>query len=165
MKLVYKSHHLLIDESDFNLLIKYDWKIQTDPRGTQYLVRRYKGKKIYFHREVLEAKEDELIDHKDRNGLNNRRDNLRRSSKSLNLHNTPSRSSTEYKGVYWDKHRKLFKCHLTYKGITVNLGRHTSAEVAATHYDMAVVYLYGEFATLNFPDRLNEYLKQKGEIE
>jgi hypothetical protein len=110
-----------------------------------------------MHREILgfgSIKQDpRLVDHRNRNGLDNRRENLRPSTNSQNLGNrigSPN-SSSKYKGVHWDSTRGKWRTQAQHDGKTYRLGRFDSEEEAAAAYDRKALELWGEFALLNFP--------------
>lgn len=88
------------------------------------------------------------IDHKNRNGLDCRRENLRAATSSQNLGNTAKKrtNTSGFKGVYW--HRKLNKwfAQITCNGKQRHLGCFAEKEAAADAYIRAAKELFGEFA-------------------
>lgn len=90
----------------------------------------------------------QLVDHKDRNRLNNRIDNLREADYHQNGHNMASRNPF-YKGVTFDANRsKHWRAQIRIAGRKTNLGRFHSAEDAAAAYQKAAIKYHGEFACL-----------------
>lgn len=123
------------------------------PAGrTWYAVRAVgphgKQKPIYMHRMVLG--DGARVDHRDRNGLNNRRNNLRAATPSQNNTNSyrPVNKSG-FRGVV--AMRKKWRAQIRRDGQRTNLGFFDSPVEAARAYDEAAVRFHGEFATLNFP--------------
>ena len=110
-----------------------------------------------MHRQIMNAPKGTPIDHKDHNGLNNTRENLRLATISENARNcekTKRPTSSKYKGVCWNKKSKKWQAHIHYNGISIHLGLFDSEEDAAKAYDEAAKIYHGEFAVLNFPEVL-----------
>ena len=109
-------------------------------------------KYVHMHKIILGDKEGLEIDHKDGNGLNNRKDNIRWATKAQNQANSAARSG-RYKGVSPPQHRrKRWKAEIRCKGIRYDLGCFDTEEDAARAYDAKAKELHGEFARLNFPE-------------
>lgn len=96
-----------------------------------------------------------VIDHINRNRMDNRRSNLRIITPTQNTMNSgvSSNSSTGYKGVYKEsrKNRPPFKSQILSNGKFTYIGSFHNAEDAARAYDTKAKELNGEFAYLNFP--------------
>ena len=93
----------IVDDEDYAMLSQWKWRAG-GKRGKLYAIRTESGtqKTIWMHREVLGVRDESLdVDHKDRNRLNNKRENLRACSRGQNLLNRPatSRNKTGFKGV------------------------------------------------------------------
>jgi HNH endonuclease/AP2 domain len=99
-------------------------------------------------------KDDEEIDHKDRNRLNNQRDNLRSATRQEQVQNTTKRKNTasKYKGVSWWKNK--WKARIVINGKSIHLGYFDNEEDAARAYDRAAKRAFGEFMVLNFPEEI-----------
>jgi len=153
----------LVDDEDYEELSEYGWYAHQATKSLCYAGRNNKksnGKTsvIGLHRQVMRAKTGQIVDHINRNGLDNRKQNLRICSHKQNLWNQESTSgSSKYKGVHLeaDKQRpgrkKRWRAKITYNKNTVRLGRHLTEEEAAKAYDTAALKHHGEFARLNFP--------------
>ena len=90
----------------------------------------------------------ECIDHI--NGIrdDNRIENLREATNQQNNFNRKSRegSSSQYKGVCWDKKGKKWVVHYRYKGKLYYVGRYECEEEAAEAYQKATEHLHKEYA-------------------
>ncbi len=80
----------LVDDEDYERLVRFKWMAVS--RGYQwYATRNQHGRgngDIRMHREVMCAKPNEQVDHINRNGLDNRKQNLRFCTYSENAYNT-----------------------------------------------------------------------------
>lgn len=117
---------------------------------------KYKYEYAYLHHLVVgKPPKGLVVDHINRNKLDNRRANLRFCLQSNNARNKESTSG--YKGVHYQKHNKKNKTGKVWVAqITANykcnhLGSYKTPEAAARAYDNAAKRLHGEYATLNFP--------------
>jgi hypothetical protein len=96
-----------------------------------------------------------LVDHRNRNSLDNRRANLRWATASQNSYNrekTSSKSSSKYRGVTFNKRRNKWYARIKVNRKTIFLGSYTDEQNAAKAYDLAALMYYHEFAHLNFPE-------------
>lgn len=92
-----------------------------------------------------------LLDHKDRNPLNNRIENLREATYSDNCSNKAVKknkiNNNPYMGVYY--HRKKWRAALVRNRISYHGGVFDNKEDAALAYNKLAVKHHGEFANLN----------------
>jgi hypothetical protein len=81
---------------------------------------------------MMEGRWPEYVDHKDRDGLNNRWSNLREVTSSLNSRNRslPSNNKTGVIGVHWDTGEQLYRAKIVVAGRWINLGRYAKLEDA-----------------------------------
>jgi hypothetical protein len=118
---------------------------------------------VLLHRVIVERmlnrplRSGEEVDHRDGDGLNNRRANLRACSHGENMFNQrKARTNTSgYKGVYWHRVGGKWAAAIQVNGRKRHLGLFYSKDVAARAYDRAARELFGEFARLNFPDGID----------
>lgn len=141
----------LVDDEDFENLNQFRWCAVKIGR-TFYAVRnvRIDGKKrgVRMHCQILGGK---LIDHKDHNGLNNQKSNLRFCTASQNCMNKRKRKNcvSIYKGVCFHKQHKRWLAHIKKDGKDNHLGYFVTEIDAAKAYNIKAVELFGEFANLN----------------
>ena len=138
---------ILIDDEDFPAINQFKW-YAVKINNIYYALRR---DGLSMHRFLLPT--INYIDHKDGNGLNNRRDNLRPCTNSQNLANTKPQEgrASKYKGVSFCKSRpnspwRAWIC-VNYK--RMYLGSFLTEQEAALHYNIAADHYFGEFAYLN----------------
>jgi hypothetical protein len=92
-------------------------------------------------------------DHRDGNGLNNQRANLRPATQTQNQGNAlrPAHNTSGYKGVTWRPDRRCWRAQIKVNDRMRRLGHYGAAEDAARAYDEAAREIFGEFACVNFP--------------
>lgn len=103
-----------------------------------------------MHREILGLKKGEIGDHKDGDGLNNQRSNLRKCTHSENLRNAKKRRgshSSHYKGV--TRCRNKWRAVIKVDQKKYSLGNFTTEKEAALAYNVAATKYFGCFAYLN----------------
>lgn len=106
---------------------------------------------VQLHRLIMDAPDGVEVDHKDGNGLNCQRANLRLATRSQNQWNRgkQANNTSGYKGVYWHKQRDKWHAQIAVNGKRVHLGYFATAEAAAAAYDNAARELHGAFARTN----------------
>jgi hypothetical protein len=96
---------------------------------------------------------EELVDHRNHDTSDNRRDNLRLASYSDNSANQRSRNPSGYKGISQvpsTGHWRAYVGGRVSTGKQIKLGTFHTPEEAAWAYDVWASQIYGEFAILNF---------------
>ncbi|MGH8665349.1 MAG: HNH endonuclease, partial [Burkholderiales bacterium] len=107
---------------------------------------------LLMHRFILNVSDPEIqVDHRDRNGLDNRRANLRICSRHENMRNARRRadSLTGLKGVGLNNRINRYHARIFADGKPVYLGSFMSAEEAHAAYCRAAERLFGDFARFN----------------
>lgn len=99
-----------------------------------------------------------IVDHKNQNGLDNQRSNLRYATYAQNLQNRRKHKvgSSKFKGVSL-KHGR-WCARLTKNGCTIQLGDFDTPEKAAKAYNEAAIRYFGEFASLNLLEKVSNEL-------
>ena len=145
----------LVDDEDYDYINQWKWYANKIHRTYYAMRRRYtteNGPLIrYMHREIMEVDIDKQIDHKDGDGLNNQRENLRICTCAENSHNMRKfrGKSSKYKGVSVDKNGYI-TAYFYNNSKSFYIGRFKTEESAAKAYDKMAREYYGEFANLNF---------------
>jgi hypothetical protein len=148
----------IVDSKSYKRIVRHKWHAAAGgKRGcTWYAARslpRLEGtprKKMYMHHEVLPPKKGFEIDHRNGNGLDNRRRNLRYATVSQNRANRRKiPHSSTYKGVYWHSRDRRWKATIRFSGRQIDLGCFTDEVKAARAYNKAAKRLHGRFCVLN----------------
>lgn len=142
----------LVDADDLAPLRQYRWILLGAYVVRQQRTRAGATTLIYIHRQLLAARPWEVVDHDDRNPLNNQRSNLVLCSQSENLAKRPSPRAGGHRGVYLERRGGRWRAQISVGGKNTYLGTRPTPELAARLYDQAARQAFGRFARLNFPD-------------
>jgi hypothetical protein len=135
-----------VDDEEIGRIGEHCWSVHKCGK-TFYAVSRIDGELIDMH-VFLFGKGN---DHKNRNGLDNRRVNLRPANRSQNGANRGllSSNASGYKGVSWFKGTNKWRTQIVVQGKRISLGLHDNVLDAARAYNKAALRYFGEFACLN----------------
>lgn len=140
----------LVDDADFELVSKYSWSLFV----SGYAGACVKGETTLLHRLLMKPRKGLQVDHINGDRLDNRRINLRTCTPAQNCMNVSKHKrvnpSSKYKGVCFRARAKkrVWRCNVA----AIELGSFETEIEAALAYDKRVRELYGEFATVNFPN-------------
>jgi hypothetical protein len=154
-----KGQRALIDREDLPLVQGRFWYVKGDPDRTHYAMTTVRTKAgweaLSMHRLLLNVLPGFQVDHRNGNGLDNRRFNIRIATVVDNARNTRIHRDNKvgFKGVHFDKRNGKFRAHIGLNGRSRYIGSYKTAENAAKAYDEAAIEYFGEFARLNFPPR------------
>ncbi len=174
MKIVYINspkygvQECLVDDEDYQWIIdSYGAYVRKIPNTDQFYVKcrpRPSPKKTgtsYLHR-VIYSRYNALpdgkeIDHKDRNPLNNQKNNLRIATRTENTRNQGkiAKCQSQYKGVGIDFIGRWCS-RIKSKDRVIHIGNFDSERDAAIAYDIAAGYVFGDFAVFNIVDASEE---------
>jgi hypothetical protein len=142
------SAKAIINDEDEILVSNYNWNIHRNGK-LAYAVSYTNGKTIRMHQLIIQS--NSMIDHKDGNGLNNQRHNLRPCICRQNQWNSEKRlkTSSKFKGVSFVKQQLKWKAAIRYKQTYHYLGIFKNETDAAIAYNNAAIKYFGEFARLN----------------
>jgi hypothetical protein len=145
----------LIDRRDAKRLGRWDWCTLQQPHIKDFYatrkVRDVSGKRnlVYLHREVMNHPEGITVGHKQPgNGLDCRRDNLRKATRSQQAANQRLKSSNTsgVKGVCWSKASNKWTARIKRNGKNLHLGVFIDIKEAEKVYKEAAKKIHGEFA-------------------
>lgn len=144
----------IIDRADLPLVDGKAWHA-VESNGKFYAahtdrISPKKCRRIYMHRLLTGAAPGVLIDHRNRNTLDNTRDNLRATTKSGNAANSKARAGkrlSQFRGVTKSSNRWV--AQITVANQHRVIGRYNDEKQAAAAYDVAAKAAFGDFAVLN----------------
>lgn len=153
-----KGKVAIVDDEDFDRVSEYRWFYRGlhGRSSVEYAIRTFyrdgKHRTVYLHRFILDAPHGVEVDHIDRNGLNNRRSNIRLATRSLNEANKDHPlGKSGFRGVH--PMRSKWRGQIMVNQVTYRSTYFSDPVDAARWYDEQARKHFGEFARLNFPDR------------
>lgn len=146
-----RGYMALLSAADAERVLAFRWRVHINQNGRIYAVRsiregRY-NRPVYLHRFILDAAPGETIDHRNGNGLDDRRENLRRATKQQNAANVSgySHNTSGFRGVSFHKQRGKWRASIKVNQRFISLGLYASVEDANRAYEAAAREYFGEF--------------------
>lgn len=153
-----RGYVAIVDDENFDLISSYRWNASEVFPGKVYASRSRRlgetgSSMIYMHRFILNPPSGMIVDHINRNTLDNRLENLRQCGFSINSINSAisKKNKSGYRGVCWDKERRKWVAQGRRNGVVVRIGAFKCPIEAAIAKDRFSIEQYGEAAVLNFP--------------
>ena len=138
-----EGNSFLIDLEDYEIVSQYRWNFNTD-----YWKRRKNKNNPYrqLHRMIMKAKDDEIVDHINRNPNDNRKENLRICNENQNKRNRSlyKNNKSGFTGVYFNKNKYLAYIRVNNK--LIRLGSFVNKDDAIRIRLEAETKHFGEFA-------------------
>jgi hypothetical protein len=146
----------VIDAADYDLVVGYRWYLRPN-KTRRYATASIPGedgkyRSVQMHRLLLNAPAPFDVDHRNGDGLDNRRVNLRLATRMQNSHNRRKYKITtsKYRGVWYDKSRKKWRAQIMLEYRSIYIGQFATENEAARAYDETAKRLLGEFTRPNF---------------
>lgn len=148
----------LVDADAPALVFKANWSLTTNGYAkTNIPMGDGRFTTVMMHRVVMGAGKGQMIDHINRNKLDNRRENLRFATSSENARNKSFKNSLKYRGVSVSGNRAKaattsyprYVASIMVEGRTQYLGTYLTQEAAGLAYNDAARAADGEYAVLN----------------
>lgn len=145
----------LVNNADFKYLNQWKWHADRNHHSV-YALRNIrvgpgKRKRVGMHTQLMGTPPGKEVDHRNGNGLDNRRRNLRVCAHAHNSQNVrkPIDNSSGFKGVSWNRRSESWRAYIKTRRRQLHLGYFSNPRTAAKAYNEAAVRLFGKFARLN----------------
>lgn len=144
--------YTLVDDEDYQDLIQYNWYANYNGSANKWVAT---CKKVgSMHRYLLGVTEsDILVRHKNRNGLDNTRENLEVVSRSVSAIKARKKkvnvNKSKFRGVWYDSRISQASHPWRVNILNSYVGAFKSEEEAALAWNDAALEMYGENAQLN----------------
>lgn len=141
----------LVDEEDWAKISHHTWQAVRDKGG--WVARTNLGRSVRatMQQLIMGYRHGHEIDHRNRNTLDNRRENLRWATRPQNGANRALPNAIGYKGVAKVGHR--FRTTIGIGGRSKYLGMYATPEEAHQAYRVAAKEAWGEFACFDCKPR------------
>lgn len=140
----------IVDEEDFERVSLYKWYLGKNGYAinTKYIKgsgrKNQKNRYIYLHRLIMNAPKGSIIDHINRNPLDNRKVNLRLGSQRINMLNAGmlKNNTSGFKGVSWHKTAKKWEAYTHYHNKKIGLGLFKNKRDAIEIREQTIINLF-----------------------
>lgn len=147
----------MVDDDDYEILSKHKWYFTKQGYASRRDKTLPNRALVMMHRVIIGVTGKTEVDHIDKNGLNNQRNNLRPCTKSQNQGNRKmdKRNKSGYKGVFVMPDGR-FRAEIRHNDKGIYIGIFDDAKEGGMAYDIKAIEIFGEFASLNFPINKHE---------
>jgi hypothetical protein len=147
----------LVDDEDYIYLNQFKWYAVKAPntfyakRSLHMMGNNKKSVTIAMQNIIKQPTKGCIIDHIDRNGLNNQKSNLRECTQQLNCYNSSPHTNLNIIGVttIMQKRGTVYRVQISINRKLKHIGIFKSINDAKCAYNNAVVKYHGEFVNLN----------------
>ena len=154
--LLTQGKYTIVDDENYGWLMQWKWCVSKKHRSWYAVRGTERGgiqKTYQMHNFIMPPPKNKEIDHKNGDGLDNRKCNLRICTHAENIRNQRTRitkGTSIFKGVCFEKQTGSWKAQIGFNKKSINLGRYKSEIEAARVYDSAAKNLYKQYAQTNF---------------
>lgn len=149
-----------IDKEDLEKCSKLTWHYAKN-KDSKYIQSRIKGKMIKLHRYIMNVEYSNiLVDHINRNTLDNRKLNLRLCDYKENSFNKSIRkdNTSGIIGVDFNKSNRKWRAKIKYNNVGIHLGYFDDINEALVNRRIAEEILFGEYNPHEKLDNVEEEL-------
>lgn len=143
----------IVDDEDFKVISKFKWRYHLSGgyASRNFLSEEGKQKTILMHRFIIGARPKEIVDHKNGNGLDNRKSNLRICTHAQNIQNQKlhANNTSGAKGVDWLPKKKRWRSRIQANKRGYVIGTYRTLDEAVAAYDAASRAIHGVFGRQN----------------
>jgi hypothetical protein len=151
MKIIYgtKGENILVSDEDYPLLSRHNWSVNSGG----YVRASIGNIDTFMHKLVQPVKPSYVIDHINRDKLDNRKENLRAIHRLQNDFNQgkPKNNTSGYLGVSYREDRGNYYAMISIENKPFHIASGLSKENAAKLRDYIAWRVRGDLAVLNFP--------------
>lgn len=153
MAMIKLTHGLFseIDDDDLHLVADKKWHASSRRDGKGFYAVSSNGTRM--HRLLLGVCDDRVVDHKDGNGLNNKRENIRAGTQSQNCVNRLSTPGPHMRGARPKKGR--WQAYIKYQGKQTSIGYFATEQEAHNAYLLEAKRLHGDWMPLPEPPEVD----------
>ncbi len=134
----------IVDAEDYEHISQFKWNRSSSGKG----VPRTGGSSLNISNLILQT--NKIVDHINRNPLDNRKKNLRLASRSQNNCNTSlyKNNTSGIKGVHFRKDNSKWTAYIQKKGNFIYLGQFDTKEEAIKARNEVTIKYHGRFGTI-----------------
>ena len=149
-----KGYEVLIDDEIAPIILSHKWRVRSVSKsGMPYFATKIKigyrkYKDVQLHRMIMGEPKGKIIDHRSRNTLDNRKDNLRICTVLENNRNSMHEIGiTGFRNVVFDPEckRNPYRTGIRVNGKWVWRGGYATPEMAFNEYEKEAKKFFGEF--------------------
>lgn len=151
-----RGKETLVSAHKFHSLSQFNWYANRNPSSGRWCAQRQvrlpNGKQTaqLMARVIMGVTDSTIeVDHKDRDSLNNRTENLRVATHRQNLCNVGLRATSTSGRIGVTRHQGGWVARISVNGKRLHIGCFATREAAALAYNKAALKYHGEFAVLN----------------
>lgn len=141
----------LVDNEDYEWLSQWKWQAKRSPPNHWSAYGRVNGVPTFMHRLLIHVPDGMMVDHINRNSLDNRKENLRVANAQENARNRSrqSNNSSGFTGVYYNKKLNKWQVQIKVNGRHIHLGVYSELSDAVFVRKSKEKELFGEFGNEN----------------